>query len=135
MARRITVFRDADAAFVAQPPGIDSPDMEAWEAEVERRCLYDDSLGSEDDIRRFWSEPARALSLPLLANLYEAGFIEAPEWRGPTLDLLARELDRLEALWRADLEEPQVADLLEMAGLLRDAIRLARDHAGFVCVS
>lgn len=67
MARHISVYRAEDAVFLAQRPDVNSLEFDSWESEANRRIVYEMPLGSEDAIRRLWSEPAQHLALPLLA--------------------------------------------------------------------
>ena len=138
MARHISVHRIADLAFVSQPPDdVNSPQLDIWEAEANRRCVYENPLGSEDAVRRFWSEPAGALRLPLLASIYNEGFdnADACSWQGSLLDLLEAELRSLEGHWPKMVVGSDLADLLQRGGYLRDAIRAARACDGCVSVS
>jgi hypothetical protein len=97
--------------------------------------LYDEPLGSEWAVREFWSEPAAALGLPLLAAVYEHGFYHGNEWSGPDLPRVLDELARLEEHWAsAGLPANVLADLQERAGYLRAAVAVAAGCGGFVAV-
>jgi hypothetical protein len=95
--------------------------------------LYEQPLGSESAVREWWSEPAEALGLPLLAAIYEYGFYHGNRWAGRDLKQMRRELARLELHWSsAGLAADVLANLRERAGYLRAAADLAEEYEGFV---
>ena len=97
--------------------------------------LYDEPLGSESAVRLWWSGPATALGLPLLAAIYDHGFYHGNRWAGPELQQVLAELARLEEHWSsAGLPPDVLADLRERAGYLRAAVALAEECNGFVDV-
>jgi hypothetical protein len=104
------------------------------EADGER--LYDEPLGSEWAVRESWSEPAAALGLPLLASIYDYGFYHGIRWSGPELKQVLEELDRRESHWKTSrLPSDVLSDLIERAGYLREAVRLAQQCRGLVDIS
>ncbi len=97
--------------------------------------LYDEPLGSESAVREWWSQPAAALGLPLLAALYDHGFYHGNRWAGAELRQVLDQLTQLEEHWSlAGLPPDVLADLRERAGYLRAAVALAEGCGGFVDV-
>jgi hypothetical protein len=95
--------------------------------------LYEQPLGSESAVREWWSEPASALGLPLLAAIYDYGFYHGNRWSGPELRQVVDEMAQLEEHWSmAGLPPDVLADLRERAEYLRAAVALAEECGGFV---
>lgn len=97
--------------------------------------LYDEPLGSESAVREWWSGPAAALGLPLIASIYERGFYRAIRWAGPELVQVLAELARLEVHWASVAPSEVAAGLAERAGYLRAAVAVAEEWGGFVVIS
>lgn len=110
LARRISVHREAGA-----------------------ESLFDEPLGSESAVREFWSEPAEALGLPLLAAIYEHGFYHGNRWSGPQIRQVLDEVALLEKHWASlGLANDVTTDLYERAGYLRAAAKIAEDCGGLI---
>jgi hypothetical protein len=104
--------------------------------EASGEALFDEPLGGEDAVRRWWSVPAAALGLPRLAEVYERGFYQGVRWSGPALAEVRAELARLEAHRAAAGLPPEVAaDLAGRTGSLRAALDLAESYGGCVCIT
>ena len=134
------------------PEDVNSPEFEQWEVRCLARTLYDNPLGADDTIRRYWSSPAEQLELPLIAAIYNTGLRVG----GADLLRLEEELDRLERQWAtmdfsgeqkdggsAPYKDGSIAakeitvldHLRERSGYLREAIRIARASDGIVGIS
>jgi hypothetical protein len=136
MAFHIRVYRLSDHAWVHDPPPALLEDPDRLIAEGLARALYDNPLGSGHTVAEYWSSPASALGLPRLAALYEQGL----EAAGSELTGLERELEVLERAWQPLSQQGEGVltlheHLLERAGFLREAIRIAREAGGFVSIS
>jgi hypothetical protein len=152
MAFHIRVYRLSDHPWVHHPPPALLADPDRLSAEGLARALYDNPLGSGHTVAVHWSSPAATLGLPLLAALYEQGL----EAAGSALLVLERELEVLERAWQplSQQTERDVVEfawdspgapptrraltlhehLLERAGFLREALRIAREQGGFVSI-
>ena len=98
--------------------------------------LFAQPLGSESAVREWWSEPAVALGLPLLAAVYDRGFYHGSRWTGPELQQVLDELGRLEQHWAsAGLPADVLTDFRERAGYLRAAVAVAAGCGGFVDIA
>ncbi len=134
------------------PEDVNSSEFEQWELRCLARTLYDNPLGSDHTIRRYWSSPAEQLGLPLIAAIYNAGLRVG----GADLLRLEEELNRLERQWATmdfsgeqkdrgsapyedgSIEAKEITDLdhlRERSGYLREAIRIARASDGIVGIS
>jgi hypothetical protein len=117
-----------------------------------RRQVFHKSLGPEATIFAYWHTVAFQLELPLVAQIYNEGL----EVRGPWLQELWVELDKLERHWQSThtggceqiprsvrLPNGKIGDqpinlldyLLEKLNFVREAIRLATKFSGAVQIS
>ncbi|AWM40534.1 hypothetical protein GobsT_09540 [Gemmata obscuriglobus] len=127
MARDLGVYRFED--IVEGPTG-------SWHVRDGAEDLFDRPLGSESAVRVFWSEPATALGLPLIASVYEYGFYHGVRWSGDQFRAVAAEVDRLEAYWiAAGLPPDTLADLRARAALVRQAVSAAEACGGWVVIT
>ena len=134
------------------PEDVNSPEFERWEVRCLARTLYDNPLGADETIQRYWSSPAEHLGLPLIAAIHSTGLRVG----GADLSRLEGELNRLERQWatmdfsggQEDRESAPGKDgaigakgvtlldhLRERSGYLREAIRIARASDGIVGIS
>ena len=127
MARGLTVYRAADVVTV--PPN-------DWRVREGAESLYDEPLGSESTVSEFWSKPASALGLTLLAEVYEHGFHHGIRWSGEQLLAVVAEVGQLEVYWRAAGLTPEtLADLDRRAGFVRAAVAVAVGCNGAVVIT
>jgi hypothetical protein len=136
MARHISVHRREDLSFLRSPPeDVASPEFDRWSDEASRLCLFDAPLGSGAVVREFWSAPAEALRLPLIASIYDRGFYKGIEWSCGQLDQLEAELFQLERHWDSlDLTPDFREDIRERLTSLRAAVEIARRIDGVLTI-
>ena len=151
-AFHMSVHRLSRPPPAAPPNGDDPSALDAWLAECRAGELYENPLGADGTVYRWWYLPARQLGLPLLGRLYHDGL----EVYGGDLDRLGSELDALERRWQTSgwEQEPPVHwmaysddfgktegdvafkdHLVKRAGYLRHAIDAACSNAGVVSVA
>ena len=138
MARTIDVYQREDLKFVQTPPTSDvwSKEYEEWEKEALSRSLFGADLGSEGNVREYWSAPACGLGLELLSSVYGKGFDEGIRWSGSSLSTLKHELLILEEEWgRMELTPAARSDLLERLQALRQAIDVAIANDAVVSIA
>jgi hypothetical protein len=100
----LAVYRLADRAFLLRHPLAASPDFDRWQAECDRRLLFEAPVGSDHHVYTFWSVPAAELGLPLLRDLYQRALEVAGE--GPST--LGAEVDVLQRYWLETVEDEAV---------------------------
>ena len=120
----------------------DPSKLDAWLEEHGKFSIYDEPLGADSTVYKFWSSIADQVGLPMIASIYNQGLsIKDPE----ELDRLERELNELESYWKSHhLEDPNpksgIRDCLEehlweRMGYFRQAIKIAREHKAILGVS
>jgi len=98
--------------------------------------LFVAPLGNESAVYEWWSAPAEALGLPLLASIYEYGFRHGIRWANGQLKRAHAEVVQLEAHWKsAGLPDDQLAMRLERSGYLREALTIAQEHRAVVIIT
>lgn len=99
------------------------------------KWLFQQPLGSEWEVKEYWSDPAATLGLPLLSTVYDEGFYQGIQWGGDQLPQVREELGRLELHWpTSGLSEDVTALLAEKARQMRTAIDLAVQQGGYLVI-
>jgi hypothetical protein len=127
VARALGVYRHED--LIEVPP-------DSWRVRDGAEDLCDRPLGSESAVCQFWSVPAVALGLPLLAAVYEYGFHHGIRWSGKQLTSVVAEVNVLEANWITKGLLPEtLADLRERAAFVREVVAVAQACEGWVVIT
>ena len=101
----------------------------------EATWLFRQPLGSEWEVKEYWSDPAATLDLPLLSTVYDEGFYQGIQWGGDQLPQVRAELGRLETHWSTSGYTSEVTAMLaEKARQMRTALDLAEQHGGYLVI-